>query len=735
MAQNAGNVPAQSANSERADDNGIADIVVTAERRADRLQDVPIAITAATANQLKAQGVVDAFDIGKITPSFNSNRTIGFGTPIMRGVGSTNITLGDEPSVATYVDGFYQGVSAGAQLPFNNIERVEVLKGPQGTLYGRNATGGLINIITRIPKSELSIEGQAGYASYDTITADAYVTGGLADGLSSDLAVTFRDQGQGYSRNLLTGKSAGRSEYVAVRSKTAWDFSAANSLVIGLSYAKSKNDIANVNLPLPGTAPLLAGPGILYGRKRGEFASNLTPRFDVEEYGVNATLRLDLGFANLVSLSQYRRLDIKNEVEGDGTSADGVLSTTQLGITPGLPAGSELTPQLVIPASFSYDAPQEVPYFVTQELQLVSNDGGPFKWIVGGYYQTSKDEYAPALLLNFQVDAPPLASFAVGQSTRAAAAFAQGSYTLSSGLSFTGGVRYSTEKKSLTGSASSLNELGSYDTIPADQSKRFNSFTYRAAIDYRINRKLLLYATTNKGFKSGLFNASSIAAPAVSPETLYAYEAGFKADPNAFLRINGSIYYYDYKDLQTFAVDRQGIAFLQNAGGAEMYGVELAVEAIPYGGLNLRASLGLEHARYQNFANAQVLIPSPSGGNYTTQENVSGNKMLRTPEITGNIGATYSFALKSEGTLTLNASAAYSGEYFWDAGNRFQQSAYVLVDLSARFSTPDDRWNVRVWGKNVTDKAYAIYGNADTRYFSVGFGEPATYGVTIGKAF
>lgn len=736
LAQSVGAGPAPTATpQDSAEDNGIADIVVTAERRADRLQDVPIAITAVTATQLKAQGVSDAFDIGKITPSFNSNRTIGFGTPIMRGVGSTNITLGNEPSVATYVDGFYQGVSAGAQLPFNNIARIEVLKGPQGTLYGRNATGGLINIITRAPQNELAAEGQIGYASYGTITADAYVTGGLADGLRSDVAITFRDQATGYSRNLLTGKTGARSEYVAVRSKSVWDIGPHSSLTVGFSYAKSKNDIANVNLPLPGTVPLLAGPGVLYGRKRGEFASNITPQFDVEEYGVNATLQLDLGFANLVSLSQYRHLAIKDLIEGDGTSADGILATTQLGVTPGLPADSPLTPQLIIPASFSYSAPEKIPYFVTQELQLVSNGEGPFRWILGGFYQASKDGYVPQLDLNFLVGGPPLVSFADALSTRAVAAFAQGTYSFSSGLSVTGGVRYSTEKKSLSGYAAFLNAGGTYDIVPATQSDTFNSFTYRAAVDYRVNPRLLLYATTNKGFKSGLFNGSSITSPAVKPETLYAYEAGFKADPSRFFRINGSVYYYNYKDLQSFTVDQQGIGLLQNAGAARMYGAELSAEIIPLTGLNLHGSLGWEHARYKDFVNAQVFIPSPSGGNYTAQEDVSGNKMLRTPEFTGNIGATYILALRNSGTLTLNASAAYSGSYFWEAGNRFKQPAYALVDLSAKFSTPDGRWNIGVWGKNVTGKAYAMYGNADTRYFSIAFGEPSTYGMTLGVSF
>ena len=714
---------------------GIEEIVVTSQHRAERLKDVPIAITAATAEQMQAQGVSDAFDISKITPGFSTNRVVGFGAPFMRGVGTTSVLAGDEPSVATYIDGFYQGLSVATQLPFNNVERVEVLKGPQGTLYGRNAVGGLVNIVTRKPSSEAGVEGSVGYANYDTWAGNAYLTSGLGDGIAADLAVTAQDQGKGFSRNLVDGKRYGTNDYVSVRSKLLFELDGENSLLIGAEYTDSRNNLANVNSPAPGTIPLMHGGDIVYGQTRDEFAANIDPKFDVEQFGINATLNLDVGFASLVSLTQYRRVEALYHVEGDGTSSDGTLSTQVQ-----TPNG----PLTVAPASFFYTSKQSIPYFVTQEFQLVSKDAGPFKWITGTYAQASQDGYDP-LSLFYSTQAPALSIIDRDQKTLALAAFAQGSYTLANGIQLTQGIRYSAEEKSTDGTVSRINQQGGYDVYgdgpDDDQSKWFRSFTFRTAADYHVSEALMVYGTINKGFKSGVFNQQNIGAPPVKPETLYAYEIGFKASPTNSIRIDGSAYYYDYRDLQTFVVGADGLTRLQNAGGAEMYGLELTAEASLTRGFTLRGGLGLERATYTDFPDAEVFLParnidgSLSGGGYLAPQDVSGNDVIRTPKVTGNLGASYLFEVGSAGTVTLNGSAAYNGKFAWDQGNVFYQKAYTLIDLSARYATPDERWSLTLWGKNVTGEDYLVYRNTKQRFDAVAWGNPATYGLSLGYRF
>lgn len=708
----------------------LGDIVVTAQRRSERLQEVPIAITAATSSQLVRKGVSDAFDIGKITPSFSSARVVGFGTPIMRGVGTTNVTAGDEPSVATYIDGFYQGTPATIGIPFNNLERLEVLKGPQGTLYGRNATGGLVSYITRAPSTgKTAIEANAGYANYETVTADGYVNLPVSSNVAVNVATTFRHQGTGFYRNILDGTRLGTDNYFAIRGKLLFEFGANDSLTIGGSYAHLRDNRANVNIPEPGTTPLTTGPGVIYATKPFDWAGSLIPRFTVKAWDVNATLKLDLGFANFTSLSQYKEYRNVNIVEGDGTTADGILAGTQLGITPGLPQGSPLTPQAVIPYTLSYLSKERLPYFFTQELQLSSKPGGPLSWIVGGFFQASKEGYDP-LTISYEVGSD-FTTIRADQTTRAYAGFAQATYGFGGGWSLTGGARYSSETKHVFGTtvvpAFGLNSS-------ADQEKTFNSFTYRVALDYKPMKGLLIYATANKGFKSGTFVTNTPDAPAVKPEILYAYEAGFKADPASFVRINMSGYYYKYKDIQTFINTPAGLSFLQNAASARMYGFEASLDVLPYDGLSLSMGLGYENARYQKFQNAQAWIPSPSGGNYTAALDVSGNAVLRTPDLTANGAITYEFAV-GDGKVALNSSVSYSGKFYWDAANLFVQDEYTLVDLSAKYTAPGQRWSMTLWGKNVTDVKYGIYLNPQQRFSAISYGDPATYGMTLGIKF
>lgn len=701
----------------------IEEIVVTAQHRSERLSDVPIAITAATAEQMEAQGVSDAFDIGKITPSFSTGRVVGFGTPFMRGVGTTNVVSGDEPSVATYVDGFYQGLGIAMQLPFNNVERIEVLKGPQGTLYGRNAVGGLVNIVTRSPQQEVIFEGSAGYGRYDTWKGNAYLSGGLSDTLAADLAVTVQNQGEGFNTNILDGRDYGTNDYLAARSKFAFEFGDGGRFVFGLEYADSKNNLANVNGAAPGTVPLASQDGSTYSDRPHEFAATITPRFDVEQYGANARLDLELSFATLVSLTQYREITNHNAVEGDGSSSDGVLF--------GLQEDGNGEAQAVVPLSFFYIDTQKL-WIATQEFQLVSNDPGPLKWITGAYLQTSRDGYEP-LNINFSTMAPPLAIIERWQKTLALAAFAQSTYLLDNGVALTGGVRYSRERKTIGGDVQQLGETG-YDTFSGEQSTWFNSFTFRLAADYHVNDDLLLFATVNKGFKSGLYNPQNIGAPPVDPETLYAYEVGFKLGAPK-IRLDGSLYYYDYRDIQTFTTDSDGLTLLQNAGGAEMYGAELSLEANLLSGLSLRSSVGVENAEYQSFPDAEVYYPSPSGGNYPTGADVSGNNVIRTPQLTANFSASYFLPVGSAGSLTLNGSVSYTDSFYWDLANEFEQEDYALIDASARFTTADEQWSLTLWGRNLGDEDYQVYHNPTQRYNAVAWGDPVTFGISVGYRY
>lgn len=718
---------------------GIEDIVVTAQRRNENLQNVPIAITAVSSEQLENAKIESSYDLVTVVPALTINRSAIYAVPFLRGVGTTNIIVGDEPSVASYVDGFYQGPSAAANLPFNNIERVEVLKGPQGTLYGRNATGGLINLITTAPRDSFAARGSIGYGNFDTVEADAYVTGPLSSAVRADLAMRFRDQGKGYVRNRFNNNRIGEDDGFALRGKIAIDLSETATLVIGADYNNARNNQGTAQSIQPGTAPVGAINGAQFSTVPRETFMNFDPIGSVKSWGVNSTLRAELGEVTLVSMTQYRHYDSDNDLDADASSADNLPAQ----IYPG--AGRQNP-------AFYFHSPTDMPYFFTQELQLLSNGDGPFSWIVGGFGQISEERYKP---LAFRIAADPatptFVSIFADARTRALSTFGQLSYELGGGVKLTAGGRMTWEKKAVDARqyVGPFNPATSIPAVVQDTSKSWSAFTYRLAADWQANDDLLLYASASKGFKSGTYNTGAISATAtpVNPETLYAYEVGFKSDPSTTLRVNGSVFYYDYKNIQFFAQLGNTSALL-NAGAAELYGAELEAIWRPFVGFSINAAATYEHSEYTNFPSALVYLPflagpngqpnfaAPmAGGQSTYFLDAAGKPVVRTPKFTGNLTATYEADFGNRTGLTLSANGYHNSGYNFDPLGIVKQKSYSLLGASATYRFADDRYSVSVWGRNLTNETYLESVTSGNRNSRVGYNAPRTYGVTFRAEF
>jgi len=700
----------------------LGEVVVTAQRREENLQQVPIAITALPAAQLAVQGISEPQDLVKAVPALTFARTNGYASPYVRGIGNSNSATGDEPSVATYIDGVYIGSSQATILPFNGVERIEVLKGPQGTLFGRNATGGLINIITRAPSAEFQASAEGTYANYNTKKLGLYVTGPLSQGVRASLSAQYYDQGEGYGRNLLTNRRMGREEYGSARARVNLDLSDTTTLDLSADYTRSDSDTYALFGVYPGTVPLAASvPGTRYTTTPREIYANGKPSFFVITYGFSARLKAELGFADFVSISAYRHTHDINRLE-DPTSLDNTLILSQPE-TPLAPA---------LPGTISYTDDRLAPYFLTQEFQLLSSGSGPFTWVAGLFGQRAKDSFQP-LDINAQINArPALLTIATDDTTRALAAYGQGAYRLDNGLAFTLGGRYTTERRHTSGSLA-FPSFGLAATN--DQRATFHAFTWRAAVDYRPTPDLLVYVSANKGFKSGLFNPQSFGAAPVRPETIYAYEVGFKSDPTRRLRINGSAYYYDYKNIQLFANNASGTAVIQNANAATMKGAELEAEFIPIENLHVRGAVSYERARYTGDRPVQTWILSSVGGGIPIDRSIKGAQMVRAPEFTANLSATYDVHLSGGDVVTLGGSYFHSSSFPWEPTNRLHQKAYNLVDLSAKWTSASNRYSVSVWGKNVFDEDYMVFAIPQQRWDGVIWAPPATYGVTFGLNF
>ena len=705
---------------------GLAEIIVTAQRHAERSQDVPISMTTIAPAQLEAQGITSGFDLTKIVPGLVFSQSSSYAVPFLRGVGSTNTSPGDEPSVATYIDGVYYGNPAALALPYGTVANMEVLKGPQGTLFGRNATGGVINVTLRGPEFSYGGVATMAYDNYRASEANLFVTGPLSEKVAASIDIVTRNQDKGYLVDDATGHNVGVNNYAGIRQKFKILASDTVTVDTSLDYQHSGNTTGTYFGTLKGDVPLGAINDSPYPTQNLHTRSNADNSFDLDSWGGSVTVTAELGENTFKSISSYRNVDY-TFVQQVGFVNDNTmtLSQTNDGLT--LPGGTPVGTRSVTPATTYYNNHTKTPYFATQEFQFISGKGELFDWMAGAYMQFSKDEWAP-LDIAYSLDqaygkTPAFVSYDGYVSTEAYAAFAQGTFHLTDQLDLVGGLRESYEvKKTKADQAVFGNVVASND-----QKEEFDGLSYRAGLNYKPSNNALVYLTASRGFKSGLFSIASFGGQPIKPEELNAYEVGFKLQPLSVLRVNGSAFYYDYKDIQVNTVIDTGVTALSNAAEARMKGLELEVQYMPIQRLTLSLSGAYEKAEYRKYESAVVYLPSNSGGNYQAALDVSGNRMPRVPKFTTTTSAHYIVPI-GDNTIDFGASYYRSGQFYWTADNGPEQKSYGLLDLSAEWLSSDGKYSVLAYANNASDTEYGTGMLAAVQGNLVQFGRPMVYG-------
>ncbi|WIW89533.1 TonB-dependent receptor [Sphingobium sp. V4] len=734
-------------------DTGVEDIVVTAQRREERLQDVPVAVTALSAGALEKKGILATADLGQAVPGLLLAKSNVSVTPFMRGIGNSNVSPGSDPAISTYVDGVLQQVPTGLIFGLNNIERIEVLKGPQGTLFGRNATGGAIQIITRDPTNHPRADFSVSYANFDTLRTTGYIAGG-AGIVAADVAVLYSRQTEGWGRNYFTPDQAGSvlvngrpvatapvpsdvgtAKEFAIRSKIIVrpDDNLTIKLVGNYSYVNSDQGFYLDHLY--GDKALITQPGITepYTKTTGFYDVNQNFQSVVRsrQLSFSAEVAYETNFATLRSISAYT--DSKNNSRFQSAAQPMV----------------EPTPQNAVSS-----VPNES---FTQELQLLSKAGSPFDWIVGAYYLNWKTGYLPLLFVRgneidygVQRQAPIRAiSYSV---------YGQGTVNLGAKTRITAGLRYNFDEsiasqvftgQSLTTlpSPAAVNVYGVQSNVVPEQRAHFRSPSYRIAIDHHFNDDVMIYASFNRGYKSGTYNGGSLCtatvvglcpaaniAPPVEPEILKAYEAGFKSDLfDRKLRLNASGFYYDYSNLQVQTITgTPPVSLLQNAAQARMYGVDVDFEARPIPFLTLSGGFEWLHAEYGDFINASTSTPrttSPYGGATLIIPNAKGNRLIRAPKFTGNIAANLSVPA-GPGTVRANISYYHNSGFFWEVANRLRQESYGILNGDIGYDF-ENGVSFRLWGRNLGSTKYYSYVTASSYGDRAAPAAPRTFGITL----
>jgi iron complex outermembrane receptor protein len=694
----------------------LEEIVVTAEKRRENLQDVPIAITSITVGQIQTRGIEDVRDLSSAVVSLNVSDQIGHLLPSLRGVGTSVVGAGAESSVALYVDGVYYADAASALLTFNNIAQIDVLKGPQGTLFGRNATGGVISVTTAEPSEAPGGKASISYGNYNTTSAKAYVTGGVAAGVAADIALQYSRQGTGYGRNLATGDYDNRTPLdFSARSKWRFDPVDGTKIMVTGEFANMSTSVGNSNHVIR-ASPF--GPMLPPGTSPYDISSDLNPFVHTKSAGGNVRLEQELGAARLVSITAYRRLTNEFFVDGDETPV----------------------PAVVI------DVHDDERQF-SQEVQLLSNYTGRFQWVVGGFYFNSTGKFDPfGIALGGPLAATLPFPFPVTvfdqrinseQKTASLAGFGEAKVDLTDTTRVTIGGRVTGEKRNFegttTGVANGVIQLGNLSP-PVTGEQKVTRPTWRLILDQKVGADTLLYASYNRGFKSGTFNGTNPPDPPLKPETLDAYEAGLKSTwLDNRVRFNAAGYYYDYKNYQVISI-AAGQAVYKNAS-AKIYGAEGELDAAVTSNLRVNAGIGWTHARYANFNDGITNTVIPGGGILQTAgHDFSGHVLTYVPDMSAQLGVNYSIPAFT-GKLTFDANYNYNGGFYPEAENVLHQKAFDMTNASVAWSDSKDALTVRLWGKNLTN-TLAITDIASSAFASIAnYQPPRTYGIELGYKF
>jgi iron complex outermembrane receptor protein len=671
----------------------LEEIVVTAQKREERLQEVPVAVTALTAETLQASRVIEARQLTFITPGLVFTQGGFVARPQIRGVATRGVGPGDEATVPVYIDGVYQASQHANFFDFNNIKQVEVLRGPQGTLLGRNAVGGAINITTYDPLPGAFLKTGGSFGRFNEKIFDTYANIGN-ERVGGNIAVHVAGD-TGYVKDLVTGRSEARRDFQGVRAKFMFRPTDNTSILVGASYIHNNDNTALAQHPIDGvTIAKLVDPNVL-------IASGYTTSSNAGSY--------------YFSLEQ-RAFWARAVAEFDGVTVTAIGSTAYTDWR----QANDADATVVAYADSNINGDDRS---TTAELRATSSGNSRFRWIAGAFYFNSQSRYGFGEDGFFRTRASPTGTTTFLQSDSGVSAYAlfgEGTYKLTDRLSITAGVRYSHEQRDFVQFASTqaigLSKIPLF-APPQNGPAVGTSFaraTPRFTVQYAFSDKMRAYATYSQAFKSGVYNASSSILPLVAaePEVLTAYEAGLKTEPARNLRFNLAGFYYDYTNMQVSVRGANGITTLQNAASSELYGGEAELSWIVTPRLSINATAALTHARYKDFPGAIVFSPAPSRvvqgvivtspGLTQTTVNAGGNKLPQTPDATFSLSANYTVPFAG-GNLAFASTFYHTSSYFADNGNSYLIPAWANLNGSITLSSSDGNKSIGIWGDNLTN--------------------------------
>ena len=714
------------------------EIVVTAQKRSQSLQDVPVAVSALTPDALEQSGVRTLSDISQLVPGLNISDTQSEGISVsMRGINSNDFGFAVENSIPIYLDGTYLGLGTSLIGDLIDIAQVEVLKGPQGTLFGRNAAGGAVSITTSPISDEFEGNVRVQYGNYDLVTVSGLLNVPLVDDKLKMRLVGGIRKRDGWQTNLISGKQDGyEQDRWFGRAKLSWTPTENLELVLTSDYKKEDDNSGYYYLLDSDYPPSIFNPADFDTSGTDVSSANYTigtedPEGDPLSYRINRTieghsahLTWDLNDSmTLTSTSSYRKLDYGAVEDNDGTEY--LMLNVQ-----------------------SFGKSEEI----NQELRL-SGQSGPLDWFVGSsYYSQDLDSYVEDIFGSFLVGAPITERNVGTSNVKSFGFFGDAIWSATDRLNFTVGARYSYDRKSQSIDTPNQNTLGlGYNLIfpSAEQltdsegnpdpslahlKGTWNDFSMRAVVDYKLTADSMVFFSASQGYKAGGFNSFPIVDledyyPYATPgqmtpydeESVTSYELGIKSEwLDRRLRFNASLFYYNWDDLQVqVAVDKA--LFTLNAGKAVGKGADVDLTYQPVSNLTLVANLTYLDAKIDEG------VPGTSI--------VAGDRLNYAPKISGYLGIDYEIGVVADWSLRANAGYSFNSSQY--VSNGIKDKKYSLLNTRLTLQSPNGNWQMSLWARNLTNTSYLeqVSDFSSIGYVSARRNEPRTYGLEIGYKF
>lgn len=731
----------------RAEGAGLGDIVVTARKREESLQSTPLSVAAFGGEALEKSGIDDFSEIAGRVPGFTFNPdNVSEPNIFLRGIGTDIESAASSAAIGFFLNEVYMPRSQGTSIELFDLERVEIVRGPQGTLYGKNVVGGAINYITKKPTDTFRAGLEAGIGNYGAFELKGNVGGGIAEGLSGSLAASARHH-DGYAFNTFTGNDVEDLNAYGVLGQLRWQPNDSLDILLTGDLTRHRDGGRWVDIKIPSDHNI---PFVNPDRRRGP--NNIDGVQDADLGGVHLSVNWEGEAGTVTSVTAYR--EGKNRFLGN--DAGSFIDFTRL-----VYDGDGRVNFFAIDRSafnddyYVNDKRERVESF-SQDLRFRSNFDGAFNLLAGVYYQHEKvkrTEDSSYLFVDYFAQGEEIGLTRLKSDTWAA--FAEGTYDIAEGLGVTAGIRYTKDKKHFSVyretigdflGAEFADEDGNFTrSFSASSSKSWDAWTPSVNLHWQATPDAYFYALVSKGYKSGGWNGENATTPAearaaYNPEYAWNYEIGAKTTwLDNRLRFNVTGFWTEYKDLQTqqfvvFDPNLPADNVISNAGKARVKGIEIETAAVPFEGLTLFANYTYMKGKITGDLISTDLVYDPDCFcSVPVPTNLKGNVLRRSPEHALSVGGDLTVPLNDRFNGFIRADYNWTDSFFFENENslRTKQRSVGVLNGAIGIATEDGKWTLTAWAKNLTDELYETGKTDVIGSVLVSYAPPRTYGATL----